>query len=397
MDHKDNTIITKGKLANKYFILVFLVSICLNMDQNLLNNSVTLYLTHLGGNTSISGMIGIPFAICAIIARIIGGYLTDHAGRRVTMAAGCFIFGTSVILFSMTGSFIALFFIRGIHGFGYSIANTPISAATMDTCPPEKQKQASGLFYIPSALSISISGMISVAFAGRGKFTEFYIIAGAILIAGGILAIICNYEKLVDFRAKKDESAEKYRGLSKFFDPCAIPAAILSVIGCLSTAFVNCFILLYAQEHNFSNTGLFFTIAAIVMLCMNLTVDMILRKISEVKALIIAFMVLFVGYILLALTESPAAYFFLGGCYGVFFGIAFPIFYSLALRDALPERRGAASGTVLVANDIGIGIGSAIWGAVLGMFGYKVCILLVAAALIPAIIYAVLHYGRKRN
>lgn len=397
MNRKDNTIITKGRLANKYFILVLLVSICLNLDQNLLNNSVTLYITHLGGGTNISGMIGIPFAICAIIARIIGGYLTDHAGRRVTMAVGCFIFGVAVILFGMTGSFIALFFIRGIHGFGYSIANTPISAATMDTCPPEKQKQASGLFYLPSAISISISGMISVAFAGRGKFTEFYIMAGSILIVGGILAVICNYEKLVDFRAKKDESAGKYRGLSKFFDTCAIPAAILSVIGCLSTAFVNCFILLYAQEHNFQNTGLFFTIAAVVMLCMNLSVDMILKKISEVKALVIAFAILISGYLILALTESAAAYFFLGGCYGVFFGLAFPIFYSLALRDALPERRGAASGTVLVANDIGIGIGSAVWGYVLGLVGYRICIILVAAVLVPGIIYALLHYGRRRD
>lgn len=397
LDHKDNTIITKGRLANKYFILVLLVSICLNLDQNLLNNSITLYLTHLGGSTGLSGLIGVPFAVCAIFARIIGGYLTDHAGRRVTMAAGCFIFGISVILFGMTGSFVVLFIIRGIHGFGYSIANTPISAATMDVCPPEKQKRASGLFYLPSAVSISISGMISVAFASHGRFTEFYILVGSILIVGGILAIACNYEKLVDFRAQKDKGESKYRGAARFFDSCAIPAAILSVIGCLSTAFVNCFILLYAEERGFSNTGMFFTAAAVVMLCMNLSVDAILRRISEVRALVIAFAVLIFGLAALALTESAAAYFLLGGCYGAFFGLAFPVFYSLALRDALPERRGAASGTVLVANDIGIGLGSAIWGYVLGLVGYRICMLLVAAVLVPGIVYSVLHFGRKKQ
>ena len=130
---------------------------------------------------------------------------------------------------------------------------------------------------------------------------------------------------------------------------------------------------------------------------MNLSVDMILNRISEVKALIISFTVLLLGYLLLALTESPAAYYILGGCYGAFFGLAFPIFYSLALRDALPERRGAASGTVLVANDIGIGIGSAVWGYVLGLVGYRISIILVAAVLVPGIIYAWLHYGRAKN
>ena len=398
MNSKDNSAITGGKLMNKYFILILIVGICLNLDQNLMTNSVTLYLTHLGGSTRISGLIGIPFAIAAIIFRIAGGYLTDHLGRRATMAAGCFIFGLTVILFGFTGSFALLFVLRAVHGAGYSLANTPMSAATMDTCPPEKQKQASGLFYLPFAVSLSVSGAVTVAFAEKGLFTQFYLVLGLILIVGGFVALACNYEKIVDFRAR-DGEAKKYRGISAVFDKCALPAAILSVIGCFSTSFLNSFILLYAAGQGFAesgvNTGLFFTVTAVIMLVMNLSVDAILKKLSETVVLAAVFIILAVGFVVQSLTGSIAGYFFLAVCYGVFSGLAFPMFYSLALRDALPERRGAASGTVLVANDIGIGLGSAAWGVVISLAGYSVSLVLVACVLVLGAVYAVVHYGRR--
>lgn len=398
MNSKDNSAITGGKLMNKYFILILIVGICLNLDQNLMTNSVTLYLTHLGGSTRISGLIGIPFAIAAIIFRIAGGYLTDHLGRRATMAAGCFIFGLTVILFGFTGSFALLFVLRAVHGAGYSLANTPMSAATMDTCPPEKQKQASGLFYLPFAVSLSVSGAVTVAFAEKGLFTQFYLVLGLILIVGGFVALACNYEKIIDFRAR-DGEAKKYRGISAVFDKCALPAAILSVIGCFSTSFLNSFILLYAAGQGFAesgvNTGLFFTVTAVIMLVMNLSVDAILKKLSETVVLAAVFIILAVGFVVQSLTGSIAGYFFLAVCYGVFSGLAFPMFYSLALRDALPERRGAASGTVLVANDIGIGLGSAAWGVVISLAGYSVSLVLVACVLVLGAVYAVVHYGRR--
>ncbi len=381
---------------NRYFILILIVGICLNLDHNLMTNSVTLYLAHLGGSTRISGLIGIPFAAAAILFRIAGGYLTDHLGRRATMTAGCFIFGLTVILFGLTGSFVLLFVLRAVQGAGYSLANTPMSAATMDTCPPEKQKQASGLFYLPFALSLSVSGAVTVAFAEKGLFTRFYLVLGLILVAGGFVALACGYEKIIDFRAAKT-GEKKYRGLSAFFDRGALPAAILSVIGCFSTAFLNSFILLYAAEQGFAesgvNTGLFFTVTAVIMLVMNLSVDAILKKLSETVVLAAVFLILAAGFVFQSLTGGIAGYFVLAVCYGIFSGLAYPVFYSLALRDALPERRGAASGTVLVANDIGIGLGSAAWGVVISLAGYSVSMVLVAGVLVLGAVYAVVHYG----
>ena len=65
----------------------------------------------------------------------------------------------------------------------------------MDTCPPEKQKQASGLFYLPVALSLSVSGAVTVAFAEKGLFTQFYLVLGLILVAcvlalGAVYAVV---------------------------------------------------------------------------------------------------------------------------------------------------------------------------------------------------------------
>lgn len=397
MNDKDNRIVTGGKLANKYFIMILIVSFCLNIDQNLFNNAVPLYITYLGGGTRISGMITVPFAITAIIARIISGYLADHAGRRVTIAAGCFIFGVTAILFGMTGSFVLLFILRACHGFGYSCANTPISAATMDTCPPEKQKQASGLFYVPSALSIAVCGVIVVAFTKTDSYRLLFTLAGAVLVIGGVIALICNYEKLMDFRADKNTDSGKYHGIAKFFDKSAARAASISLISCISTALIISFVLLFAQEKGIANSGMFFTVSAIVMLVFNLTVEFILKKVSEVATLVFTMAFLLCGFVALGLTGSTFAYFFLAVGYGMCFGLTFPVVYSLGLRDAPPERRGAASGTVLVSNDIGIGVGSAIWGVAIDLIGYEASFVIAGLILISAIVCAVVFFGKKKT
>jgi MFS family permease len=77
---------------------------------------------------------------------------------------------------------------------------------------------------------------------------------------------------------------------------------------------------------------------------------------------IMAYVNNFTGYVLCAVL------------YGCATGSIFPIMSALAVRFAPINRRGAATATYFSSFDIGIGIGSTIWGFVIDCAGFFRCL-----------------------
>lgn len=396
MVHVDNTAITHGRLLNRYFILVCFIGVSYNFAMNLFNSSISLYIDSLGGSTALAGMLSIPFACSAIVFRIISGYTTDHLGRRITMIIGCGLFAIAAYLFGAVPIFAALMVSRGLMGAAYSFVNTAAGAANVDAAPPEKLETASGLFYLPSALSQALAGSFVLYFADKGQFVLLYNIIAIVLLAGLLFSILCNYEKKVSFKVSTPAEATQYRGLKKYFDTCAIKPAICSITICIASCLCSFFALKYASDYNIASSGMFFTIVAVVMLLLNLFNGQIVKLIGRLTLLLICCSLFAVCALLLALTHLPVFFFALAVGYGAIFGGCFPVLFSLALENAAPNRRGAASGTIFVANDIGVGAGSAMWGILIDKAGWTAAFVICAIFVVMAIILCV-SFFRKLN
>ena len=65
------------------------------------------------------------------------------------------------------------------------------------------------------------------------------------------------------------------------------------------------------------------------------------------------------------------------------FGMLMPVFNTLAVQRAPAHRRGAASATFYLFIDIGIGLGSAIWGLVIDYLGFDAMFTGAAICLVP--------------
>ena len=62
--------------------------------------------------------------------------------------------------------------------------------------------------------------------------------------------------------------------------------------------------------------------------------------------------------------------------YGLVTGISMPLNQSVAVKNTPPERWGAANALYLLANDLGIGFASVIWGVINDSFGFQTSICL---------------------
>ena len=386
-----------SRLFNRYFILVWLVALGLNLTQNMLNNAVTLYVTSLGMTTAFAGTLGIPYAIAAILMRFVGGSWIDRASRRSLMVVGCVTFGVTAILFGAIPAAWSLLLFRGLHGFSYSSGQLAASTANVDVTPPEKRDMGIGIFWVSSAVSLGCSGYLVTGLTSGGSYTPLFLACGAISLAAAVVALLCNYEK-TDKResAKNSSAASQYRGILRFVEPAAFRPAILMFMEAVGISCAALYLLKFAQEMGYHNAALALVMATAGMAVGNLSSGKLTEKLGARTTLMLTFLVSAVGFSMMVLVKCYATYLLGGVVYGFLQGVCLPVFSSLAVRGMPVDRRGVAGGTVYFMLDLGMGVGTTLWGVVIGSWGFTFSFLGGAGVLVAGMVLAYLFYRKEQ-
>lgn len=390
---------TETRLFNRYFILTLLIGLCINIGQSVTTNSVSVYIDSLDLSTSFTGFIGIPYAILAIVSRIISGYYADNRGRRFVMVIGCLIFAASSLVFGYIRSAFILLVVRSLQGAGYAFSFTGATAANIDVTPPGREKEGVGIFWVPLAIAIAISGEIVLLLSSDGSYSLVFLTAGIILAAGVVFALLCNYEKKnpVAGGTSGADDADKYKGISKLIEPRALKAASIMLMYAIGISSITAFIMLFAATREYQNTGLFFTVAAVFMFVGNLASSALHKKLGAVATLCTSFALFAVLITATALIANEAVFLVTGAAYGYVQGIASPVLCSLVMEGLPADRRGAGSSTLYMMLDIGVGIGSFIWGIVIKLSGYTAVYCGAGLCAVAAIVLTMAFYGRKKQ
>ncbi|MGI5970570.1 MAG: MFS transporter [Oscillospiraceae bacterium] len=385
------------KLFNKYFVLTLLIGLCINIGQSVTNNSVSVYIDSLSFSTGFTGLIGVPYAACAIAARIISGYYADHRGRRFVMIIGCLLFAASSLFFGYVRSAAALLIFRSLQGAGYAFSFTGATAANVDVTPAGKEKEGIGIFWIPLAIAIAISGELVLRLSADGTYTKVFLTAGVVLAMGIVFSVLCGYEKKPAGEMRSEEQTA-YMGLAKFVEPRALKAASIMLCFAIGVSSVTAFIMLFAQSRQYQNTGLFFTMGAVFMFIGNLASAGLHKKLGAVTTLCTAFAAFGVMITATAFSENEIVFLITGAVSGYIQGIASPVLCSLVMEQLPADRRGAGSSTLYMMLDIGVGIGSFLWGIVIkGTGGYAAVYCGAGFFSLLAIILTIMFYAGRRK
>lgn len=380
------------KLFSRCFVLVWFASLGLNLCQNLLNNSVTLFVTSLGRSTGFAGFLGIPYAVMAIAMRFLGGYWADHHSRRSLLAFGCLGFSVTALLFGLIPAAFTLIVFRGIHGFCFSAGQLAASTINVDVTPPEKSRLGIGVFWVSSAISLGCAGYIVTALTGSGSYTPVFWVSAACAACAGVLALLCSYEKRAPSAGHTGEASPAERGIRRFVEPAAFRPAILMFLMAAAISCVSLYLLMFAREAGYSNAGLALVFATIGMAIGNLGSDWFQRRLGARGTLLLAFLLCAAGLSAMALWHNMGTYLLGGTVYGFVQGICMPVLYYLAVHKMPVHRRGVAGGTTYCMLDLGVGVGSYVWGIVIGAAGFTATFLTAAAVLLVAAILTLLFY-----
>ena len=384
------------RLFNRYFILVWIAALGLNLTQNMLNNGITLYITSMGMSTGFAGTLAIPYAIAAIIMRFVGGSWIDRYSRRSLLVVGCLTFGVTAILFGAIPSVWALLLFRGLHGFSYSSGQLAASTANVDVTPPEKRSLGIGIFWTSSAVSLGCAGFLVTGLTSGGSYMPLFLACGAVSLVVAMSSLFCNYEKKTDAAERKNPAASnQYRGILRFVEPAAFRPAILMLVEAVGISSAALYLMKFAKDMAYDNAALALVTATVGMVVGNLSSDRMIRKLGAKGTLMFTFLISAVGFAMMVLVKSYATYLLGGVAYGFLQGVCLPVFSALAVKGMPVERRGVAGGTVYCMLDLGMGVGTALWGTVIGSLGFTASFRGGAAVLVLGAVLSFLFYRKE--
>ena len=380
---------TRDRIFSRDFSLAILANLFSFTSMYLLLATLPLYVVSIGGNVSDAGIVLACFTLTAVIVRPWVGRLSDRRAKKAIMLAGAVILAASSLLYEPAHSVPLLMAVRVLHGVGWAAFGTAASALAADLAPLSRRGEAMGYFGVGMNVAMAVGPALGVFLVGRTGYGALFLTA-MVLSAAAALTTLGIAEP-----GREAGHTAVQRGWRSFILPSALfPSAVLFT-NALTYASVVALLPLFAEEAKLGNPGLFFTVFSVVVLVLRGPLGRLSDRRGRAVVVAPGLAFTFVALLVLSQAQSMAALLVVAVLYAIGVGAAQPTLMAMTVDRAKPQERGAAMGTFTTAMDLGIGVGSIVWGMTAEAFGFQT--MYVAASLMGLVGVAVLLAGTARR
>ena len=401
-----------------------------------LNSGTSVFLAGQGYGASLAGVLALVFSIAAALARLFVGPVIDNGKCSLVIIAGIAILIAGTALSAV---------VQGIPSSqsavcckAWALAQQQRQAtAAASVLPQERLGEGIGYHGLGQAIAMSIGPAFALYLVGTDPSTNLYVGLALVGFAGLVIALNARYESKwqtlpsssayrikMETRLELDSkdgqapssttvttsetiNSEKYpegdqvskrtlRDSFNIFEPRALPGAIPQMIMCPTFGFGVFFAGLYGTTLGYTHAGLFYTISAVSMIIIRMISKHFMDTVPAIKTMTGAVACgILCCLMLLAAPYGEPVFLASGIFYGLATGISLPLNQSVAVKNTPPERWGAANALFLLANDIGIGFASVIWGVINDSFGFQTSIVCVIVCLIASYASAWIVYPAR--
>lgn len=313
---------------------------------------------------SLKGLIIFLFSLSAAIARPFSGKLSDNIGRKKVMLLGAGVGVVISLSYPLSGYLatetsilgITLFFLfRFLHGLSAGFLPTGATALVTDILHPSQRSVGMGIWgtFISAGFGAGqiVAGPITDVFGINALFAVsglFALIAvGCLLYIEETLPIPLRYSSVFLKVNWKD-----------VFEPPVMPAAIVMFLTTISTGIV----FVIAQEISKSldvNKGLFFGFYVFSTIAVRLFASRLSDVIGRRKSLLIGVSFMCLSMILVSFSAASLGMFIVAAIvFGLSTGVNSPTIMAWTADLSETTRRGIGAGTLFIALEIGIMVGS---------------------------------------
>lgn len=327
-----------------------------------------LFLDQFHPSKSLVGLIMGIHSVTAIMVRPLFGRLLDkRGGRRVA------ILGLLLMIAGMPGFYLIdsagmlAILLRALNGIGWGVSTTALLAICSDMSPADRMAHSLGIIGIAGIISSAIGPMLAEEVLHRHSFHAVFSVSLIALAASLIFAFAIKAVPLSQAPPKVEQTGHvaAYPMLILF-----VIAAMPIVHGAVRGTVLN-FIALFGADLGFNRVGPFFLAFSTAAVLTRLGIGDISDRYGRKRVIIPSALLISLNLLWIAGIHSYWAFVLSGFLAGLGQGLIFPALSTYVIDFLGRENKGLALGLYLSLFDVGMGLGSPLFGWISDAAGYR--------------------------
>lgn len=380
------------KLWNSEYWKVMIANFSLFFAFYLLTPLLPLYLSeNFHATKDVIGTVLSGYTLTALISRPFSGYLVDSYPRKKVLL-WCFFF--FFILFGgylAAGTLVLFAIVRTLHGLPFGALSVANSTVAIDVLPSSRRNEGIGYYGLSNNLAMAIAPTVGLfIYRATNSFDILFILS---FVVAGLGFLVDSTVKL----PKKELIKNKNKlSLDRFFLTRGWLLAVNMVFFGFCYGVLSSYLALYAKERMNINsgTGIYFTLLSVGLILSRLQGNKGLKEGKLTRNAAEGVIISSIGYTLFVAMPNIYGFYLSALLIGLGNGHMYPAFQNMFVNVAHHNERGTANSTILVAWDIGIGIGVVAGGFVSELIDYTAAFWTVALSQITGAVLFITA-GRK--
>ena len=356
------------KLWNANYTKVWVANFMIFFSFMLLTPLLPIYLSeHFGADNDTIGTVLFGYAVMALVARLFSGYVVDSFPRKMVLLVSFTLFTLFFVGYVAAGSLMLFAVVRTTHGVPFGFTTVANSTVAIDVLPSSRRTEGIGLYGLSNNLASAISPSVAIwIYTTTHNFDIIFWLAMIVATLGLLIdaTVKTTPRELVKHKQKVS--------LDRFFLVKGWSEALTMVCFAFSYGVMSTYVAIYGKQRLGieGGSGTFFLLLSLGLILSRLQGNKALRQGRITHNASLGVCVSLCGYLLFAALPNAFGYYGAALIIGLGNGHMYPAYQNMFVNLAEHNQRGTANSSILVAWDVGVGMGILLGGILSEHYGY---------------------------
>lgn len=318
---------------------------------------IPLRIIELGGSKAAAGLFLAVYTFASAFAAPVMGTIADFVGRRRMLVIASLLFVVFSLAYGIVPWLPLVLVIAIAHGAIWSALLSSASAIMTDFIPVSRRTEGLGYWGLAPTAAIAIAPAVGMHVHRFGWFA----LCAELAVLSALMAL---WAARLPGGQRALSDAPSRPGVADLWDFGVLKTALSFAVVSFGYGGITSYVAILSRERGIHPESLFFTVFATSVVVVRVLTAQIGDRYGPKVLLYPAFLSMPLAFALLAASQTRAQLIGAAILWGLGLGAAFPAFMTFVVTHTDQQFRGRTFGSVILAFDTGIGLGSIVIGAI---------------------------------
>jgi MFS family permease len=248
--------------------------------------------------------------------------------------------------------------------------------------------QSLSYFFLAPNISLALIPSLGMFLINRFSFNFLFLVCLGLSLCALLITLNLKAKPMAPL---EDPSQQKGMLLSRK----AIPPSIVNFLNFFMWGAITAFFPLYALNHGITNSGIFFSVIAIMFFLGRALGGRILDLYSRDRVIPFLLVSTLISMVILSFSKNLAMFLLVAVIWGIGNALLTPAILAYVL-DRVGPSKGPGIGMYMLLSDLGLGLGPVIMGVIIRLSSYPIMFLWLAFTGVINLIYFLLFVRKKQ-